>query len=69
MLDYFEGKPVRFYKDKATGEGEDMAQILGYEDAETIPGSDAALDAMLEHQKEHPGQPMFKGIAPGPAPE
>lgn len=73
MLDYFEGKPVRFYKAKATGElyvnGEDMAQMLGYEDAETMLGSDAALDAMLEHQKEHPGQQIFKDIAPGPDPE
>jgi hypothetical protein len=73
MLDYFEGKPVRFYKDKATGEvhinGEDMAMCMGYESLEELMATDHALDAMIEYNKEHPGKPMFKDIAPGPDPE
>lgn len=64
MLDYFEGQPMRFYKEKATGEiyvnADDMAKILGYTDQDELLGSDAALDALLEYQKENPDKPFLR---------
>lgn len=64
MLDYFEGKPIRFYMEKSTGtiytNADDMAKIMGYANQKELLSTDAALDALLEHTKINPGEPFLK---------
>lgn len=52
----FQGTPVRFLKDRKTGEinvaAEDMAKVLGYTDAHEMLSQDEHLDAINEAHKE-----------------
>lgn len=53
--DYYENQPVRFYKNKQTGEillhGDDCARVLCYADAQAMLSSDEALDIANEQAK------------------
>ncbi|MFC5270028.1 hypothetical protein [Adhaeribacter terreus] len=63
MIDHFEGHPVRFYFDKASGQvlvnADDMAIILGYKNQHDLLSQDAALDILNEHHKQNPDQPFL----------
>lgn len=66
MLDHFEGHPVRFYLDKASGQilvnADDMAKVLGYKDQHELLSQDAALDILNEHKKQNPDQPFLNSL-------
>jgi hypothetical protein len=66
MLDHFEGQPMRFYLDKATKQvyvnADDMAKIMGYSGQHDLLSQDAALDILLEHQRQNPSQPFLKNL-------
>lgn len=63
MLDHFEGRPVRYYKNKATQEiyvnADDMAKILGFKDQHELLSQDATLDVLNEEQKLNPNKPFL----------
>jgi|GEM_PF-2977836 len=53
--DTFKGTPVRFFKDRQTGEikvsVDDMAKVLGYKDEHEMLSQDEHLDALNEAHK------------------
>ena len=65
-LSYFEGQPVRFMRNKRTGEitinADDVVRALGEADSfEAFLGSDKGLDFISDWKKEHPNTPFFGG--------
>ena len=65
-LDYFEGNPVHFYKNKLTGEininADDALRAMGYEGTfKDYLGTDEGLDFINEWKKENPGKPFWGG--------
>ncbi len=66
FLDYFEGNPVYFYKNKLTGEininADDALRAMGYEGTfENYLGTDEGLDFINDWKKENPGKPFWGG--------
>lgn len=63
-VSYYNGHPIHFTKDKATGEVmanlDDMARAHGLPDASEWLGSDAGLDAISAVQKANPGKTIIK---------
>ncbi len=65
-LSYFEGQPVRFMRNKRTGEitinADDVVRALGEADSfEAFLRSDKGLDFISDWKKEHPNTPFFGG--------
>ena len=65
-LSYFEGQPVRFMRNKRTGEitinADDVVRALGEADSfEAFLRSDKGLDFISDWKKEHPNTPFFCG--------
>ena len=60
---YYEGTPVRFIKNKFTGEiriaSNDVARVLGYETINDLLGTDGSLDAISEWKKSNPDKSVF----------
>lgn len=65
-VSYYENMPIRFMKDKATGEifvnSDDIVKALGQSDSFIdFLGTDEGLDYINEWKKYHPGEPFFGG--------
>lgn len=56
FLSHFEGKPVRFIKDRQTGEininADDAAKVLGFDSITDLMSEDGALDIVNQVKKE-----------------
>lgn len=65
-LSYFEGKPIHFIKNKATGQifidADDVTRALGEADSFIdYLATDKGLDFVGEWIREHPNEPFFGG--------
>lgn len=65
-VSHFEGKPIHFIKDKATGKiiinADDVVRALGEADSFIdYLSSDNGLDFVGEWMKEHPNEPFIGG--------
>lgn len=65
-VSYYENMPIRFLKDKATGEifvnSDDIVKALGQSDSFIdFLGTDEGLEYINEWKKNHPGEPFFGG--------
>ena len=65
-MSYYENMPIRFLKDKATGEifvnSDDIVKALGQSDSFIdFLGTDEGLEYINEWKKNHPGEPFFGG--------
>jgi prophage antirepressor-like protein len=60
---YYDGTPVRFIKNKFTGEiriaANDVARVLGYETANDLLGTDGGLDAISDWKRDNPDKSVF----------
>jgi hypothetical protein len=69
LEDYFEGIPVRFFRNKFSGEikicGNDMARCLGFNSLNDMLSTDKGLDVISEWRKEHPNKPVFGSVGSG----
>ena len=66
FLDYFEGNPVHFIKNKLTGEininADDALRAMGYTGSfEDYLGTDEGLDFISDWKKENPDKPFWGG--------
>ena len=67
-LDYFEGTPVHFTRNKMSGDitvnADDAVRAIGVADSfEEYLGTDKGLDFISHWKKEHPNMPFFGGAA------
>ena len=57
------GTPVRFTKNKLTGEvkinAHDTARVLGFKNLDDMLGSDTGLDVISDWKKDNPDRPVF----------
>jgi hypothetical protein len=71
LISYFNGNPMKFYKNLSTGaismEADGMAKALGYENEHDLLGSDESLDVLNQSYKETGVWPLHKidSIIPG----
>ena len=60
---YYDGTPVRFIKNKFTGEikidANDCARCIGYASIHDLLGTDKGLDAISDWKKDNPDKPVF----------
>lgn len=66
FLDYFEGNPVHFVKNKLTEEisinADDAIRAMGYDGTfNDYLGTDEGLDFICEWKKNNPGMPFWGG--------
>ena len=60
---YYDGTPVRFIKNKFTGEikidANDCARCIGFDNINDLLGTDKGLDAISDWKKDNPGKSVF----------
>ena len=65
----YKGIPVRFFKNKFTGEikisANDTAKCLGYDSLNELLSSDNGLDVISDWKKDNPDKPVFGGYDSG----
>jgi len=61
--DDYKGLPVRFIKNKFTGEvkicADDTARVLGFDSLTALLGTDKGLDVISDWKRDNPGKPLF----------
>ena len=66
---YNDGTPVRFIRDRFTGEiricVDDVARCLGYASLNDMLGEDACLDAISKLKNSNPDRPVFGDYGSG----
>jgi hypothetical protein len=64
LISYFEGNPMKFYKNLSTGaismEADGVAKALGYENEHDLIGTDESLDVLHRSYKEKGVWPLHK---------
>lgn len=64
LISYFNGNPMKFYKNLSTGaismEADGMAKALGYENEHDLLGTDESLDVLNQSYKETGVWPLHK---------
>jgi hypothetical protein len=66
---YYDGTPVRFIKNRFTGEikisADDAARCIGFDSLNDLLGTDHSLDAISEWKRDNPDKPVFGELGSG----